>query len=67
MMDWIVVLESSRQALSIGGTIKSKYQCFTQSIQLGRGLESANQRRIGSKISDFQKLNAQSDVITIPP
>ena len=28
MMDWSSVLELSRQALSIDGTIKSKYQCF---------------------------------------
>ena len=28
IMDWSSVLESSRQALSIDGTIKTKYQCF---------------------------------------
>ena len=41
MMDWIGVLESSHQALSISGSIESKYPSFTQLIQLGRGLESA--------------------------
>ena len=30
MMDWVVVLRSSRQALSINGTIESKYQSFVK-------------------------------------
>ena len=54
MMHWIGVLESSRQALSINGTIDTEYQCFAQSIQLGRGLESANQRQSDSKYPKFQ-------------
>ena len=60
-MDWIVVLESSRQALSINGGIKSKYQCFTQSFQLGRGLESATQcQNRHLKISEFQNIDCKA-------
>ena len=32
MMDWAVVLESSRQALSINSTIESKYQSFVNEL-----------------------------------
>ena len=62
MMDWSGVLESSHRALSINGSTKTKYQCFSNRFNSVGGLESATQRQTDARVSDFQKRDAVATI-----
>ena len=55
MMDWVVVLGSSRQALSINGSIESKYRCFANRLNSVGGLECGIQGQSQHQNRIFQK------------
>ena len=56
MMDWIGVLESSRQALSIAGSITSKYRCFDNELNSVGGFRIQNSAPDRLKIFRFSKV-----------